>query len=51
MTPSEATIEKQEKRKPGIPPRVVPSKMPMVTQEEINHMSPKILISTHNMAT
>ena len=39
-----------QKRKPGRPPRVAPSKMPMVTQEEINHMSPTIPMATHNMA-
>ena len=50
MTPSEGPIETHEK-KPGRPPRVAPSKIAMVTQEEMNHMAPKILIETHNMAT
>ena len=41
----------QEKRKTGRPPRVVPSKVTMVTQEEMNNMAPKIPIATHNTAT
>ena len=50
MAPSEVSMETQ-KSKPRIPPRVAPSKVPMVTQGEINHMSPTIPIETHNMAT
>ena len=50
MTPSEGPIETNEK-KPGRPPRVAPSKIAMVTQEEMNHMAPTIPIETHNMAT
>ena len=30
---------------------MAPSKVPMVTQEEINHMEPTILIEIHNMAS
>ena len=29
---------------------VVPIELPMVTQEEISHMAPTILIATHNMS-
>ena len=36
--------------KPGRPPRVVPSKVPIITQESINHMKPKIRTATHNTA-
>ena len=42
---------KAQKRKPGRPPRVAQSEVPMVTQEEINHMAPTIPMATHNMAT
>ena len=42
---------KHKKRKPGRPPRVVQSKVPMVTQEEINNMAPTIKIAINNMAT
>ena len=37
VTPGEVPMEQQEKRKTGRPPRVAPSKVPMVTQEDINH--------------
>ena len=30
---------------------VAQSEVPMVTQEEINHMAPTIPMATHNMAT
>ena len=37
--------------KPGRPLRVAQSKVPMVIQEETNHMVPTISIETHNMDT
>ena len=51
VTTSEVPMETRTKRKPERPPRVAPIKVPMVTHEELNHMEPTILISTHNMAT
>ena len=40
-----------QKRNPSGPPRVAPREVPLVTQEEINHMVKTIPIATHNMAT
>ena len=46
-----SAYRKKEKRKPGISPRVAPSKVTMLTQEEINYMAPTIPMETHNTAT
>ena len=41
----------KEKRKHGRHPRVAPSEVPMVTQEEINHTPPTTPMATHNTST
>ena len=40
-----------KKIKPGSPPRADPIEVPLVTQEEINHMAPTIPITTHKIVT
>ena len=43
-------VQSTSEQNPGTPPRVDPRIVPLITQEEINHMEPTIPIAMHSMA-
>ena len=51
VSPIEVPKETKERRKPGRPTRAAPSEVPMVAQEERNHMALTLILETHNTVT